>query len=125
MSTATTNRTDVKTLDDQLNQQILSGAILEALERFYADDVIMQENTDEPKVGKHTCREAERAFLDSVETFHGARLLGAAVNGDTSYSEWEFDATYKGAGRIKLTQVAARRWKDGQIVHERFYYKKG
>jgi ketosteroid isomerase-like protein len=125
MSTLTKNQPDVKTLEDQLNQLIQSGAILEALERFYADDVIMQENTDAPKIGKDVCRQAERDFLDAVEQFHSARLLGNAVNGDTSYSEWEFDATYKGAGRIKLTQVAARRWKDGLIVHERFYYKKG
>jgi hypothetical protein len=125
MSATTANSPDVKTLDDQLNQQIQSGAILEALERFYADDVVMQENTDEPKVGMEACRRAERAFLDAIEEFHAARLLGSAVNGDTSYSEWEFDATYKGAGRIKLTQVAARRWKDGRVAHERFYYKKG
>jgi ketosteroid isomerase-like protein len=125
MSTHTAVQPSVQTLDDQLNQQIQAGAILEALEKFYADDVVMQENTDAPKVGKGVCRQAERAFLDAVETFHGAKLLGSAVNGDTSYSEWEFDATYKGAGRVKLTQVAARRWKDGQIVHERFYYQKG
>src|SRR5882762_4547744 len=101
MSTATENPVDVKTLDDQLNRQIQAGAILEAFERFYADDVVMQENTDEPKVGIDACRQAERAFLDAVEQFHSARLLGSAVNGDTSYSEWEFDATYKGAGRVK------------------------
>ena len=41
MSTATENRTEVKTLDDELNRQIQSGAILEAFERFYADDVAM------------------------------------------------------------------------------------
>jgi ketosteroid isomerase-like protein len=125
MSTATANSPDVKTLDDQLNQQIQAGAILEAFEKFYADDVVMQENADEPKVGKEACRQAERAALGAIEEFHGVRLLGSAVNGDTSYSEWEFDATYKGAGRVKQAQVAARRWKDGRIVHERFYYKKG
>jgi ketosteroid isomerase-like protein len=125
MSKATTSQPDVKTLDDQLNQQIQSGAIMEAFERFYAEEVVMQENADAPKVGKEACRQAEKAFLDAVEQVHGVRLLGNAVSGDTSYSEWEFDATYKGAGRIKLTQVAARRWKDGQIVHERFYYQKG
>ena len=125
MSVATTSQPGVKTLDDQLNQQIQSGAILEAFERFYADEVVMQENAEVPKIGKDACRQAERAFLDAVEQFHGARLLGSAVSGDTSYSEWEFDVTYKGAGRVKLTQVAARRWKDGLIVHERFYYQKG
>src|SRR5712671_1799037 len=110
--------TDVKTLDDQLNQQILAGSIMEAFDRFYADDVIMQENTDAPKVGKETCRQAERAFLDAAEQIHGGRLLGSAVNGDVSYSEWEFDVTFKGAGRTKTTQVAARRWKNGHVVHE-------
>jgi hypothetical protein len=125
MSTNAASQPDVKTLDDQLNQQIQSGAILEAFERFYADGVVMQENSDAPKIGKEACRQAERAVLDAVEQFHGVKLLGNAVNGDTSYSEWEFDATYKGAGRVKLTQVAARRWKDGLIVHERFYYQKG
>ena len=121
----TATSTDVKTLDDQLNQQILAGSIMEAFDRFYADDVIMQENTDAPKVGKETCRQAERAFLDAVEQIHGGQLLGSAVNGDISYSEWEFDVTFKGAGRTKMTQVAARRWKNGHVVHERFYYQKG
>jgi hypothetical protein len=125
MSTNAASQPDVKTLDEKLNQQIQSGAILEAFERFYADEVVMQENSDAPKVGKDACRQSERAVLDAVEQFHGVKLLGNAVNGDTSYSEWEFDATYKGAGRVKLTQVAARRWKDGLIVHERFYYQKG
>jgi hypothetical protein len=125
VSTNAAIQPDVKTLEDELNQQIQSGAILAALERFYADEVVMQENSDVPKIGKEACRNAERAVLDAVEQFHGVRLLGNAVNGDTSYSEWEFDATYKGAGRVKLTQVAARRWKDGLIVHERFYYQKG
>src|SRR5215813_6028659 len=98
MSNAASSQPDVKTLDDQLNQQILSGAILEAFERFYANDVVMQENTDAPKIGKEACRNAERAVLDSVEQFHEVKLLGNAVNGDTSYSEWEFEASYKGAG---------------------------
>jgi hypothetical protein len=33
------------------------------------------------------------------------------------------DVTLKGAGRIKMNQVAVRRWKNGKIVHERFYHK--
>jgi hypothetical protein len=33
------------------------------------------------------------------------------------------DVTLKGVGRITMVQVAVRRWKDGKIVHERFYHK--
>jgi hypothetical protein len=47
------------------------------------------------------------------------------VNGNVSFSEWEYDLTFKGGQRIKLSQVAVRRWKNGKIVNERFYYNKG
>ena len=123
MSTAV-HAADVATLDHELNQMILKGQILDAFEKFYAEDVVMQENLTTPKVGKDVNRKAEQDFVGSIEQFHGASLLGGAVNGDRSYSEWEFDATYKGSHRVKLTQVAVRQWKNGQIAHERFYYSK-
>jgi len=123
-ASANTATVNVAELDSQLNNQILSGDILNAFERFYADDVVMQENTEEPRVGKSLNREYEQKFLDSVEAFHSAKLLSGAVNGDVTFSEWEYDVTIKGVGRNVLTQVAVRRWKNGQIIHERFYYKK-
>jgi ketosteroid isomerase-like protein len=115
---------DLKALDAELNQSILSGNIMEAFEKFYADDIVMQENNEAPRIGKEINRKAELDFLSSVQEFHGANLLGSAVDGNRSYSEWEIDATYKNGQRHKLTQVAVRQWKNGQVVHERFYYSK-
>jgi hypothetical protein len=112
-------------LDKQLNETILKGDILGAFDKFYAENVVMQENSAEPTAGKAANRKREEDFLASIEAFHGAALLSSAVNGDVSFGEWEFDATYKGAGRFKLTQTSVRRWKNGQVVHERFYYSKG
>jgi ketosteroid isomerase-like protein len=123
MSTITA--VSVTELDQQLNQQILQGDILGAFDRFYADDVVMQENMQEPTKGKAENRKREEAFLASIDQFHGATVHATAVNGDVSFSEWTVDASYKGAGRFALTQVAVRRWKDGRVVHERFYYSKG
>lgn len=116
---------DVNTLDRELNQQILAGKALDAFEQFYADDIVMQENSDAPRVGKDVNRKAEQDFFATVEQVHGFNLLGSAVNGDTAYSEWEYDLTFKGGARVKLNQVAARRWKNGKVSHERFYYNKG
>ena len=109
--------------DRELNQAILAGDILNAFEKFYADDVVMHENDSPPFTGKSVNRKREEDFVNSVQEFHEARLLGEAVNGDTSYSEWEYDLTFKSGIRTKLQQVAARRWKNGQVSHERFYYK--
>jgi ketosteroid isomerase-like protein len=122
---STAPATDVRALDADLNKRISAGDILGAFDTYYDDNVVMQENATEPRVGKATNRKYEEQFLASVEKFHGATLLGSAVSGDLSYSEWEFDATYKGAGRVKQVQVAARRWKNGKVVNERFYYNKG
>jgi ketosteroid isomerase-like protein len=123
MSTATQTPTDISKLDHQLNQAILAGDILGAFDKYYADDVVMQENDAEPISGKAANRKREEDFVNSVEQFHGAKLLGEAANGDVSYSEWSYDVTFKGAGRVKMEQVAARRWKNGKVSHERFYYK--
>jgi ketosteroid isomerase-like protein len=124
MSTSTQSPISVADLDRQLNEQILKGDILGAFDKFYADDTVMQENLTEPTRGKAANRKNEENFMATVETFHAATLLSSAVNGDVSFSEWEFDYTPKGAARVKFTEVAVRRWKNGQVAHERFYYAK-
>ena len=37
-----------------LNSMILQGQIMEAFDKYYADDLVMQENNGEPRVGKAT-----------------------------------------------------------------------
>ena len=113
---------DIQSLENELNQTILGGDILGAFEKFYAEDVVMQEANGTPHVGKAVNRKREEEFVGSVETFHGAEVTAGAVQGDTSFSEWVMDVTFKGGGRVQMQQVAVRRWKDGQVAHERFYY---
>lgn len=43
------------------------------------------------------------------------------MNVERSYSEWDWDVTPNGVGRSRMNQVAARQWKDGKVVYERFY----
>ncbi len=112
-------------LDNELNQMILTGKALEGFEKFYAEDVVMQENNDEPRSGKEANRKAEQEFFSSLASWNDGRIEGSAVNGDISFSQWYMDITFKNGHQAKMTQVAVRQWKDGQIVHERFFYNKG
>jgi len=121
----TTAAPDTATLDQTLNDMVLSGKALEAFEKYYADDVVMQENSDEPRVGKEANRKAEEEFFASLQEFHEGKVLASAVNGDTSFSEWFMDVTFKNGYRLNLAQVAVRKWKDGKVIHERFFYHKG
>ena len=119
MSTAT-QATPVATLEQELN-----SAVLEGLENLAGEDVVMQENAATATVGKAANREREIKFLESIEQFHGAQCLGSATAGNTSYSEWVLDVTFKGGIRVKMEQVAVRKWRNGQVSHERFYYNAG
>lgn len=115
---------NLQELNTELDQMILSGKAIDAFEKFYADDVEMQENSEPPTKGKDANRKREEDFFSSVEQFHGAEVLSSAAGDDVSFSEWLMDVTFKGGQRTKLEQVALRRWKDGKVAHERFYYNK-
>lgn len=114
---------NLKQLDDELNQLILTGKVFEAMERFYATDVVMQENTDAPCIGLAANLEREKQFFAMVETFFGARVTAQAIGDGVTITEWVNDVQFKGAPRAEMHQVSVRRWKDGKIVHERFYHK--
>ena len=109
-------------LDQQLNTLIITGQSEEAFRRFYAEDVVSQENDEPERVGReewmNTRMEAEKNMKDFQAT-----LLAHAANESVSFSEWLFLVEMEGLGRFTVSQVAVRRWKNGRVVHERFYHK--
>lgn len=114
---------DLSALDKDLNQLITQGKAMDAFEKYYADDVVMQENTDEPRRGKAACREAEVQFFSSVEKVNRLELIHSAVGDGVSFSEWAMDFVFKGGQQRQMAQIARRRWKNGKVVDERFFYK--
>ncbi|HWM85526.1 MAG TPA: SnoaL-like domain-containing protein [Kofleriaceae bacterium] len=114
---------DARQWEDELNGMIAAGNGFPAgFDRYYADDVVMVEGDGQSFQGKEVNRKREMDYLSGVEQFHGAKLVASAAQGDVGFSEWEFDATFKDGKRRVLREVARRHWKDGVIVHERFYY---
>ena len=114
---------DLNSRDQQLNEMILQGKILEAFDKFYADDIVMEEDGKE-RVGKEANREYEEQFVDSLEEFHAAEILSRGVDEDrnVTLSEWHNDMTLDGVGRVQQQQVSIRVWNDdGQITREKFY----
>ena len=106
----------------ELNQMVLAGKALEAFDQFYADEVVMQENAAAPVSGKAANRAREVEFFSSITDFRGAQVLSVGCSDDKTYVEWTFDYTHKDWGVRKYQQVAVQTWKNGKIIHERFYY---
>jgi hypothetical protein len=100
---------------------IAAGKPMDGFELYYAPDIQMQENSEEPRVGKDFNREACQGFLDSAPDLR-MTLLSEAVNGNTTYSEWRFNYTNEAGQPVVYQEVSVRNWEAGLIVREQFYY---
>ena len=114
--------TDLRTQVDQLNKMILEGKILDAFEKFYADDVVMQDNNYPVRVGKEVNRQYEEAFVNGLTEFRGAKVVNTLISDGLAVVEWWFDYTHKDYGVRNYTQLSVQRWNGGKIVEEKFYY---
>ena len=95
--------------------------IVEALEKFYDEDVVMQDNAGPPVVGRAANLERERAFFGAI-TVHQMRALSVVVDGDRVTINWLFEYTSKDGRRYRMDQLAYQTWRGDRIVRERFYY---
>ena len=104
---------------------IQSSQTLAAMERFYADDVTMQENETPPRVGKAVCLEHERRMLAGTTDF-SARLIRQAIDEPNGvvFSEWGYSFTDLSGQRFSLTEVSVQQWDKELIQSEKFYYNK-
>lgn len=107
---------------EDIKNLVLQGKAMEAFEKYYADDVVMQENEHPATVGKAVNRERELEFFSKVVEFRGADVKQVAYGDDVIISEWSLDYTHADWGKRTYDQVSVQQWKDGKVVHERFYY---
>ena len=105
-----------------LNQLVLAGKAMEAFEKFYHNDVVMQENEQHPTVGKEANRKRELEFFSNITEFRGAEVKGIAFGDNLTTVIWHYDYTHKEWGIRKYTQVSVQYWKDGKIIREQFFY---
>ncbi len=117
----TTNEELLEKVQEYIKMQ-KNGEIIAALERFYSDDTIMQENEMAPTVGKEANRQREEEFLRNIQAFRKAEVKSVSIGSDTVAIEWHYDYDHREWGTRNYHQVSLQRWNDGKIVHERFYY---
>jgi hypothetical protein len=113
---------DTLALDKELNALIIASKSAEAFEKFYAEDVVAQENDEPERVGREQWMQGRLALEQKIKSFKAVVLASAAL-GDTSFSEWTYELDIEGMGALKISQVAVRRWRNGRVVRERFYHK--
>ena len=104
---------------------IKQGKIVEAMTEFYDKDAKMQENANPPTIGQAANIEREKQFLSGVKEWKGFNVAASAVGDDVTFYECSLDFIATNGQAVHMEQVVVTRWKDGKIVHERFYYDTG
>ena len=135
MSTRTTpNTTETQTATADLGARapdlvsyIQNGRIIDAMNEFYADDVRMQENNNPPTVGLEANYAREEQFVNYVKQWTSLDVDAVAVDAASGKTLVQLRFTFDAVDGTKHTydQVAVQTWRDGRIVHEKFYYDTG
>jgi ketosteroid isomerase-like protein len=106
---------------------LAKGKLLDAFDKYYHKDVVVVEATGETRKGKDANRKFQEDFMGMIKDVHGTGVKAIASDekeATTMVESW-MDVTMKDGKRSMMEEVTVQKWKDDQIIHERFYYNMG
>ena len=108
-----------------LLDHIRSGKVIEAMNEFYDHETVMQDNANPPTKGLAANIEREKQFLSGVKEWKGFDVKVSAAGDHVTFYECSGDFIATNGQPVHMEQVSVAKWKNGKIVHERFYYDTG
>jgi limonene-1,2-epoxide hydrolase len=109
---------------DKLVAFCREGKNIDAINELYDDNVVSHESTGEQTEfkGKQAVLDKNTHWYSSVEEVHSAIISDPIIAGSFFTVSMIMDVTYKGAGRMKMEEIAVYEVEDGKIVFEQFFY---
>jgi hypothetical protein len=116
-----------------INHLVVTFQTSVALEKYYAEDIVMIEGDGTVTTGKEACRRGREVFFNEMLVeFRESKLMSQdiAVSADKTYdfvviSNWYNDFTIKLGGQLidnKSNQLSIGYWKNGLVVKESYNY---
>ena len=107
---------------EDLFSYIREGRILDAINEFYAEDAVMQENNLPPTAGREANLEREKLFLSTVKEWKRFEVTAKGVGEDVTFYETVMDWVTTDGTPVHAEQVVVAKWRNGKIIHERYYH---
>ena len=117
--------TKLKNNVKKLNILIKEGKIMEAFEKYYGEDIIIQVNGNHPVIGKDQNRKREMIFLQEIEKLDCAEIKSVTFGGlddNVSMTEWAITIENKSGEKKIISRVNVQHWKDNKIINEKLYF---
>jgi len=100
---------------------IKRGEFLEALSRFYAEDMTAQENNLPPRIGRAAQQANEEAALERMR-FDNIQIASHLIDGDRVALNYVFEMTTRDGAHLRMDEIAYQVWRGDRIISERYYY---
>ena len=110
---------------EKLNNLIKEGRIMEAFEKYYREDIVIQVNGNPPIIGKEQNRKREMIFLQEIEKLNSAEIKSVTFGGiddNVSMTEWAINIENKEGEQKTIYRVNVQHWKEDKIINEKLYF---
>jgi hypothetical protein len=102
------------------------GQFETAQKELYADDIVSLEPYSTPEFEQETkgldaIIEKGHKFESMVEVMHDSKVSEPIVADNSFAFTMTMDATFKGKGRMKMTELCVYQVKDGKVSSEQFF----
>ncbi|MCL6274163.1 hypothetical protein M3P19_09085 [Muricauda sp. 2012CJ35-5] len=113
---------DIRTLATEMDNVVAQGAIVEAVEKYFADDANTSDYNKVTTTGKAQMVEKMKGFADAIAKVNGIQLHRTIVDGNVSASEFTFDFLMKDDSTIYWHEIIRRIWnEEGQVIQEEYF----
>lgn len=126
--------TPSQTLRDRVQEllafQQTNPTVEEVYGRFYDENVVVQENLNPPRTGRAISIDRQKRMNANVKEIHEVKI-GAVLVDNTgeanpldgrSVIELHLELTTVDGYRIRIEELGLQTWRNGLIVHERYFY---
>lgn len=109
-----------KNFHDLINMT-LNGEAIAAIEKYYADNVVMTQADGTVQNGKAAVLEFEKAFFGAVTEMRRFEITDYVIAGNKTFDISYSDMTHSQWGEVEGKQISVMEWEDGKVVKVNFY----
>lgn len=111
----------VADLVSEMDAMVLQGQIVDAVDRFFADDARTVDFDGTVTKNKAEMIEKMTGFVGAIQQVNGITLHHSATGPNVSLSEYTFDFDMQEGGKVLWHEVIRREWRDGKVVDEQYF----
>ncbi len=102
------------------------GKLIDALEKYYHENVIIISDEGNERKGKSEVRKYDESFLKEIEEVFGGEILNVTSDEERKITMVEFwiNVKFKNGIKKQIKEVAVQYWEGDLIIKETFYSKR-